>query len=424
MMDRREFVGGAAALLAALGWEGCMSARTVGKRLPDWQPGELDLHFIYTGCGENMFYRLPDGTSVLNDTGDFYRPKNVDEVPLLPSPDRVGGEWVSRYIRRVYPEKAIDYAVFSHWHADHIGHNCFGREDSPDAAWRYRTTADGRRIDGFLCVAEDFDIRRCMVHDFELGNRGKSADAAIDLMRDWLPDARRRGLKFEPFKVGALDQIALTRDPAAYKGLFSVRNLCANGVIWNGTNGTVDFAGEHLKATGKKRFDQNMLSLGFVMRYGKFRYFAAGDFGYDRLKRADGREMRMDGFLGRLAGHVQVAKMSHHGCGNAISDEFAKAVQADAYVSCMWCPAQSWSATLDRIVAAGTPSGAKPLIVPQLICDRFQGKWARERGWKFQDAVASHVVVRVAPGGGSYCVYLLDTADEGMRVTAAFEKEC
>ncbi len=28
---------------------------------------------------------------------------------------------MARYIHRVYPEKAIDYAIFSHWHWDHVG---------------------------------------------------------------------------------------------------------------------------------------------------------------------------------------------------------------------------------------------------------------------------------------------------------------
>ena len=35
------------------------------QKFPGWNPGELDLHFIYTGCGENCFFRLPDGTGVI-----------------------------------------------------------------------------------------------------------------------------------------------------------------------------------------------------------------------------------------------------------------------------------------------------------------------------------------------------------------------
>ena len=121
--SRRTFVKGmaAAGVAGAFGITGRAKAG-VGDTYPGWNPGDLDLHFIYTCCGENMFYRLPDGTSILNDTGDFYRPKDLEHVPLLPFPERLGGEWVSRYVQRVYPEKTIDYLVLSHWHRDHVGH--------------------------------------------------------------------------------------------------------------------------------------------------------------------------------------------------------------------------------------------------------------------------------------------------------------
>ena len=105
-MERREFFKKSFAGVAmACGGLPSWLARAVespetGSVLPKWKPGELELHFIYTGCGENCFYRLPDGTAILNDVGDFYRPSDLAEIPLLPSPDRIGGEWVSRYIKK------------------------------------------------------------------------------------------------------------------------------------------------------------------------------------------------------------------------------------------------------------------------------------------------------------------------------------
>ena len=117
-MNRREFfktsfAGAVVACGVLPPWLAqAVQSPEVGSILPKWKPGELELHFIYTGCGENCFYRLPDGTAILNDVGDFYRPSDLNEIPLLPSPDRIGGEWVSRYIQRVYPEKTIDYVIF------------------------------------------------------------------------------------------------------------------------------------------------------------------------------------------------------------------------------------------------------------------------------------------------------------------------
>ena len=143
MTSRRDFLGGGATLLAALGWEGCVSVPDGEKTLPAWRPGMMDLHFIYTGRGENMFYRLPDGTSVLNDVGEFYRPSELKlGTVLLPSAERLGGDWVCRYLHRIYPEKEIDYTVFSHWYLDHVGHASWDRMEDPRGAFPWRKTPD------------------------------------------------------------------------------------------------------------------------------------------------------------------------------------------------------------------------------------------------------------------------------------------
>ena len=74
ILNRRDFIKNATVFgaLAATGIARGASDE-VGKPYPCWKPGEMDLHFVYTGCGENMFYRLPDGTAILNDTGGISR---------------------------------------------------------------------------------------------------------------------------------------------------------------------------------------------------------------------------------------------------------------------------------------------------------------------------------------------------------------
>ena len=421
-LTRRSFLGVclASGAAGALGWTGRAAEPSGNETFPGWKPGELDLHFIYTGCGENMFYRLPDGTSVLNDVGEFYRPKSLAEVPLLPSPDRLGGEWVSRYLQRVYPEKEIDYAIFSHWHADHIGHADFTWDKCAEGDWRYRTLPDGRKVDGFLCVAEDFRVRRCYDHQYP--NRGAygSEDSARRLLESWLEAQGEKGPAVEPFKVGAVDQIRMTRDPKRYAD-FSIRNICANGVIWDGWDGTIDLAGEHVKATGAKSVNQNVLSAAFVIRYGKFSYFATGDLQTQVFRRADGCAVDFETAVGALTGPVTVCKMGHHGCSNAMGGGLLRAVRAQTYVSCMWCPQQAHPESLDRIVATPAADGSRPLILPQLVC-LSQRDWAKRRGETLAHLGAVHVVVKVFPGGERYRVYLLDAHDESMRVLATFDR--
>lgn len=383
----------------------------------------MDLHFIYTGCGENMFYRLPDGTSILNDTGDFYRPEDLKDVPLLPSAERLGGDWVTRYLKRVYPEKTIDYALFSHWHSDHIGHAYFDRPETPKAAFRYRTTTDGRKINGFLCVAEEFDVRRCFDHQYPARGMYGSQDSSMDLYAPWLDAQKTKGVIAEPFKVGALDQIALQRDPAKYKGQFSIRNVCANGVLWDGQNGARDYAAEHAAANPKRKIQQNMLSMSFLVQYGKFRYLTCGDIQQDIFVTKDKTKVAYEALLGQRVGPVTLCKMNHHGCTNAMTEDFVKAVRAQAYTACMWCPRQAHPQILGRLSATPASNGERPLLLPNLVCafhDQHKNEYG---GYRLERLGAAHVVVKVFPGGDRYRVYLLDATDESMRVLATFDRQ-
>ena len=424
-MNRRQFMELLMASAAYTGFSGCASVSEVGQVYPGWKPGELDLHFIYTGCGENMFYRLPDGTAILNDTGDMYRPRDLNRVPLLPSADRLGGDWVTRYLKRVYPEKTIDYAIFSHWHSDHIGHSNFKGDGSqgnnPRAAYRYRTTADGRKVNGFLCVAEEFGFRRYFDHQYPNAGMYQSKDTSMDLLWPWVKEQMKKGLVVEPFRIGALNQIALLRAPARYRDTFSIRNVCANGRLWDGADGERDYAAEHVAVTKKDAIGQNTLSMGFVMRYGKFRYWAGGDV-HKCLRTKDGGEVDFEALVGRRVGSVSVCKMNHHGCSDAMSQGFVDAVRAQAYVSCMWCPWQAHPESLARIYGAGSHDGKRPFIVPNLVTD-IQTAKAGPSTYELAASDASHVVVKVLPGGDRYRIYLLEAADESMRVKAVLVRE-
>ena len=423
-VDRRTFIKGATSA-AALGRLAPLVAAE--EALPAWKPGELELHFIYTGCGENMFYRLPDGTSILNDTGEGYRPKDVAYTPLLPSSDRLGGEWVSRYIQRVYPEKVIDYLIFSHWHDDHIGHAGFGWKSNGEMDYRHRVTADGRKIDGFLCVAEDFGFRRYFDHQYPARGTYKTQGTCMKLVAPWVEEQKRKGLVVEPFRAGALDQIALLREPEKFKGAFSIRNICANGCLWDGKNGARDFAAETVAATGDVRLPQNMLSLGFVIQYGKFRFWTGGDvqpsFRGKGFSTKNG-PIDYEAEIGRRIGHVTLCKMNHHGCNDAMGKAFVRMVRAKIYVSCVWSHWHVSDSVMERLASRAIHPAFDPVIIPNFMPKNRLKKYA---GRPFMTNIpvethtGVHVVVKVLPGGNFWRTYLVDARDESMRVLRVIE---
>jgi beta-lactamase superfamily II metal-dependent hydrolase len=423
-MTRRDFVKdcAAAGLVAGLG-SGCA---TLPKEThyPGWKPGEMDLHFIYTGSGENMFYRLPDGTSILNDTGDFFRPKDLKYTPLLPSAERVGGEWVSRYIQRVYGEKEIDYLLVSHYHADHIGHGLFDTPETPEGSRRYKTLPDGRKVNGILSVAEDFSFRRYLDHQYPERGMYRSADGSMKLLGPWLDEQKKKGsMKFEQFKVGALDQIALQRDPQRYKGVFSVRNICANGKLWDGKDSFRDYAAEQVAFTGNDKITQNPLSMGFVIQYGNFRYWAGGDV-HLGFKTAEG-DVDFEALVGERVGPVTVCKTNHHACEDAMNEGFVKAVRAQAYVTCVWTHWHIRHDPMVRMASRRLHPDFAPDIIPNYMPEM---RWEKYVDEAFRNNIppetrnGAHVVVKVLPGGNDYRIYLLDPRDESMRVKARLDR--
>ena len=111
-MDRRDFIKTSAAIvgMAWLGdWEQAFALgkndSLAGKTWPGWKKGQFQVHFIYTGVAESMFYIFPDGTTMLLDCGDHNAlGRGPKAVPVLPSPDLHSGECSGR-IRPLHREE-------------------------------------------------------------------------------------------------------------------------------------------------------------------------------------------------------------------------------------------------------------------------------------------------------------------------------
>jgi hypothetical protein len=55
-----------------------------------WEKGELQIHLIYTGVGESMFWIFPDGTTMLLDCGAIDT-TGREPAPILPDASRHAG---------------------------------------------------------------------------------------------------------------------------------------------------------------------------------------------------------------------------------------------------------------------------------------------------------------------------------------------
>lgn len=397
-INRRDFLTGSAAAFAfAAG--GCASL-CGDERYPGWKFGEMDIHFIHTGQAECTFFIFPDGTTMLLDCGyvKVRKPGYAQALPASPSSERRSGEWIRRYIERLIPGREIDYLMLSHWHSDHV----MGLPD----------------------VLESFRFRNYFDHQYpNAGKYSRGVDQeSFEFVRQWLPGAIKDGMKAEPFKVGATGQICLKNDPRNYYSrVFDIRNIAANGSVWDGKNGTRDFAAVHLKKTGTKTIYENLLSAAIRIRYGNFRYFSGGDIeGF--LVDGDGKEFSYEDAVGVVTGNVCACKTNHHACPPTMRERFLRSLQPKLILSSTWSPNQINEETLMRMTSREIYPGDRTIAYGRLPWFK-KGAYA-DKPFMRDLAPEGHAVVKVAPGGFAYRLYTLTTEDESMRIVAKKDFYC
>src|SRR5690606_33024996 len=97
----------------------------VGKVLPDWEEGYLDIHAINTGRGESQLLIYPDGTTMLVDAaGAMVSPSHeIPPTPSKPNDNVSAGLVVTNYIRHFAKPASnkLNYMLLTHFDPDHMG---------------------------------------------------------------------------------------------------------------------------------------------------------------------------------------------------------------------------------------------------------------------------------------------------------------
>jgi len=392
----------------------CHSQESIGI-FPAWQEGELEIHQIYTGRGESSFLILPDGTTMLIDVGD-YAPKDYPKMgELLPDTSRRAGEWIARYVQRVNPHKdQVDYLVISHFHSDHIG-------DAKNAA--PHTT--GRHPDYVLTgIAEAGESLR-FGKVFDRGYPDYAyplpvQDRDVDNYRAFLQwQQEQYGTRQERFEVGRLNQIHLLNDSSRYGNNFTIRNLAANGEIWNPETGrTLKTYDLNQKNLDPAQQNENTKSLALRIDYGPFSYYTGGDLSanvYDET----GNLLNVEEQVGQACGEVDVCKVNHHAWKDAMSGGFIRNVRAKQYVIPVWEDEHIQPFILERMLDKSLYQGQR-LIFPTYMPDHLRGLYASRRWMSSVCPENGHIVVKVFEGGRKYAVYVVSAEDESGQVKAVY----
>ena len=380
----------------------------VGQPIAPWEPGTLDIHQISTGRGNAGLYILPDGTTLLVDTGE--QPgKNPRHTPPRPDDSRWAGEWVVRYIRHALrhdPQPALDYVLLTHFHQDHMGELAPGMPVSPH----------GYILSGVTRVVEDLKVGKLM--DRGWPDYANATQPTAPFMTNYLAfvkwQSEQNGLKVERFVPGRNDQVVLCRAPKKYPQ-FEFRNVGVNGEIWTGQGTNTDHRMPSLENLPLKKWpDENVFSLSFRLSYGKFKFFNGGDL--PGIRKNSPAWYDMETPVAKVVGPVDAAILDHHGYLDAMNEFFVATLSARVWTISVWDSHHPTTGVWQRLQSEQLYPGPRDVFATDVHPDARLAIPGIER----MASDHGHIVLRVAPVGGSYRVVIVDDTSESHLVTKTF----
>ena len=391
------------------GWD-----ETVG-----WQRGHYQVHYIFTGRGESMFHIFPDGTSMLLDVGDSMRFYGTPaETPHLPDLTRRSGEWVARYVERVNPKgRHVDYFHLSHYHEDHGGGERYHGEriHAPTGDYWLCGLGDAARFLDFGKVVD----RAWPGFDDPLDVLKTSRDGTPRNIKAVYAHLASKGTAIERFRLGARDQFRQLDSSKAAPN-FEVFNLCANGRFVRKDGSVCDLYRNRV-AKGAKQFNENGMSCGLIVSYGKFRYFTAGDFS-DGLRDEGSPWTQTEDALAEAVGPVDVAKLNHHGH-HSMYPELVKSLRARVWTACVLDQQHCTDDTMSRLADEKLYRGERTFIPTYMPLQRPETAFGRAYLPLVAETVVRepcHVVLDVPPGGETYTVTCFAASEEVPSIRAQY----
>ena len=349
------------------------------------------MHHIDTGRGNATLLIFPDGTTMMIDAGAAGQATPGTLAPAHPDDSRSPGEWQARYVLAHAPGKRLDYFLATHIHPDHVS--------------------------GLADVQAAVPIHTCIDRSFP-HYRPSQQPAEASFANQYLALLRRRTQAAQPVEtaqVGSVEQITLERQPGSFPDFRAVI-LAANGDVWNPGTHAVESRLRDLPAKSGIQGNENLFSVAVRFTYGNFSYFSGGDLTFDTH---DGREalLDMESPVVRAAGRTEVAVADHHGYFDACGPNFTNVLDAQAYIIPSWEIGHPGTAQMQRMLGAWGNGATRDVFTLDLLpanalLNRRFASQLRSQG--------GHVVVRVAPGGSTFKIFVLDATVENGSITGVF----
>lgn len=402
-----------AALSVFLSCNSALTEAKVGKPIPAWQKGELDIHFINTGTGECTYIIMPDGTQMLVDMAGAITSED-DEMfmPYIPDNSRRPGEWINRYMSRCMEwtgNEKLDYVSVTHFHGDHVG-NC------PDHL-PFSTVGDWQ-MTSFTDIIEGNDVELLVDRaypDYSYPRDLKNVHNIKNYLKCVNWHVENEGMQVARFIPGVNDQFVMKYAPEQYPD-FSIRNIAVNGLVWTGVGTEVktEFPDQSTFVGPGKSKDhspsENAVSSVIKLSYGDFDYYGGGDVTQNGQKYFDWKDVESP--IADAVGRVEVMKSDHHGSSDSNNKKIVRTLSPQAVIINVWRNVQP-KGGISKYLGPEVNEGKTDVFLTNLdesLAQSFGEEMSRVLSRQ------GHIVIRVAPGGASYFIYILEDSDESMAV--------
>lgn len=378
----------------------------VGQSIVPWSPGTMDIHQISTGRGNAALVVMPDGTTLLVDAG-------VSTAPFAdprPNSTRSPAGWIAHYIDHVLPASAarrLDYALVTHFHPDHMGQIA---ADSPSSMH------GDYRLSGITEVAELMPIRKIVDRGWpDYSYPAPLTDPMVRNYRRFLEQRTANGsLVAERIRVGRADQLVPVINPSAYPS-FEIRNVAANGEVWTG-RGTTTVKRFPTPETRDEDIPwENICSIGIRIRYGRFDYFTGGDM-YGIPDPGIPAWVDVESPVAEAIGPTDVHVVNMHGSISVESPSFLMTLRSRVLIVPSWAATHPSQDVLKRVMAPRAYPGPRDVFATALREPTRVSIGARADQLKG----IGHIVVRVAPGGATYSVVVVDDSTDALTVKSVY----
>ena len=383
---------------------------SVGKPILPWEPGTLDIHQISTGRGNAGLYILPDGTALVVDAGEM-PVKTAAHTPDRPDATSSAGERIVRYIRHALAHEtqpSLDYVILTHFHDDHMG----GPSDKSPTA-----SCNAYKLAGVTQLGESLKIRKLLDRGWPDYSYPKPLeDRATTNYRAFLKwQTENNGLKVERFVPGRNDQVVLLRNPKKYP-TFQFRNVGANGEIWTGEGTSTRKHFPSLDTVPASQWPhENVNSISFRLSYGKFDYFNGGDIP-GVLSKGQPSWYDIESPVAKAVGPVDAAILNHHGYLDTHNEFFVRTLRPHVWTLSVWDRNHPTPGVWDRLQSKELYPGPRDIFAT----DVHPANRETIKGLENLASDRGHIVLRVARGGKSFRVVIVDDSSESYRVTRVF----